>query len=207
MSDNIKTPEGRLINNSVWEKESYEGKGTPMYKVEMAFDPKAIEALEDAVVAVAIEEWGAGAEDKYWGDPDNDVEPTIHSPFLEGDKLAQGRVEKGKEGGAYEGMIVIRASTIYNTDGMNAPGGIYVADADAKRLDFTERGKIYNGSFGIAVVEPKTYDVNDQKGVTLYLQGYQFTRDGDPLRGSNVGAMFEPMTAESETKGRKRRRG
>lgn len=211
MSDNIKTPEGRLINNSVWEKEAYKNEkgkeGVPQYKVEMAFDIDVIEELEAAVVAAAVEEWGEGAENDYWGDPDNKIDPTIRSPFKDGDKMAQERAEKGKSGDAYAGLVVMRANTIFNEHGEDAPGGLYVAGADAVKLDFTERGTIYNGSYGVAVVAPGAYEVNDNRGVTLYLLGYQFTRDGDPLRGVNVGAMFEPMTAESETKGRKRRRG
>ncbi len=206
MSDNIKTPEGRLINSALWEKETFKdekGKeGKPLYSIEMAFDPDAINELEDAIVQAAVDEWGEGAEQDY-------DDGKIHSPILEGDKLAQGRVERGKGGEAYEGMVVIRARTQFNANGEDAPGGLYVAGADATKLDFTERGTVYNGSYGIAVVTLNAHPGigGGIKGVNLYLQGYQFTRDGDPLRGANVGAMFEPMTAESETKGRKRRRG
>jgi|TARA_Y100000034_G_scaffold135331_1_gene206827 hypothetical protein len=204
----IMTPEGRLINGSLWTKDVYtpeRGKeGTPQYKVEMAFNPDDLEELENAIVACAVEEWGEDAEQEY---DDGD----IRSPILDGDEMAKKREKKGKSGEAYQGFDVIRAATIYNAFGDDDSGGIYVADAAAEQMTFEERGKVYNGSYGIAILTPNAYEMEGRdgtvRGVSLYLQAYQFTRDGDPLRGSNAGAsMFtSKVNEESEGKGRRRR--
>jgi len=201
----IVTPVGRIINGSLFTKEIYTNEkgqeGTPSYKLEMAFEPDALEDLEDAIVQCAIDEWGDDADDDY----DNG---DIRSPIHDGDELAKKREKKGKSGDAYAGMEIIRASTIYNAHGEDAPGGIYVADAAAEQLTFDERGKVYNGSYGIAIVTPSAYEISGNRGVTLYLQAYQFAKDGEPLRGVNAGAsMFTSQVSDkSEGKGRRKRK-
>ena len=201
----LTTPIGRLVNGSLFEKDAYKDErgheATPSYKIEMAFDEVDIEALENAVVEAAIAEWGAGAEQDY-------EDGIIRSPILEGDDLAKKRQEKGKSGDAYEGKVVVRASTIYNRHGEDAPGGVYVCDENAKELDFAERGKIYNGCHGIAALAPQAYSIDGRKGVTFYLQGFQFVKDGDPLRGVDPSSLFTAtVSAASEGKGRRRRGG
>ena len=75
----INTPEGRLLNNALWEKEAYKNpKGQdaePLYKIEMVFPWDAIEEMEALVVQVAIEEWGEGAEEDYY-DKEAIISPT-----------------------------------------------------------------------------------------------------------------------------------
>lgn len=208
MADSIMTPEGRLINGSLFEKDVYkDDKGreaTPSYKIEIAFDDNDdLADLEEAIIAAAVETWGDKAEAMY-------DSGEISGPLLVGDDLAKARQERGKEGDAYAGKIVARAHTIFNKHGENAPGGVYVAGSDGLELPFDKRGTIYNGSYGIAVVTPETYEISGKKGVTLYLSGYQFSRDGEPLRGNSVAGMFKPLAKPSEAsegQGRRRRRG
>ena len=201
----VLTAVGRLVNNSLFEKDAFvDDKGreaTPSYKVELAFDdPKDIVELENAVVAAAVAEWGKDAEKDY----DSGV---IKSPILDGDELAKRREAKGKKGDAYEGKLVIRASTIYNRNGDDAPGGIYVCGPDAKEIDFADRGKVYNGAYGQVVVNPSPYLISGDKGVTLYLQGFQLVKDGERLRGQDVSSLFKPMMGEASAEGGKGRRG
>lgn len=208
MPDSVMTPEGRLVNGSLFEKDTYKDEkgreAIPSYKIEMAFDDgDAISDIEDVIVATAVETWGERAEDMYEnGD--------IRSPLLDGDAMAQKREKRGKPGDAYAGKVIIRAHTIYNKHGEDAPGGVYVADENAEELAFDKRGKVYNGSYGVAVVQASTFEIDGKKGVSLYLNGYQFVKDGEPLRGSGVAAMFQPLSkpdAGSEKKGRRRRSG
>ncbi len=201
----ISTPVGRLINNSLFEKDAFTDErgrdATPSYKVEMAFDPADLEDFEDAVVQAAIDFFGDGAEKDY-------EDGNILSPVRDGDDLAATREEKGKSGDAYKGMLVIRGHTLYNRNGEDAPGGVYVCGADATELDFADRGTIFNGSFGIANVTLAPYHgvAGGLPGVTLYLNGYQFVKDGDRLRGADPSSLFSPMMGKkSEGKGRKRR--
>lgn len=197
------TAVGRLINHSLFEKDTYKNEkgreATPSYKIELAFDDeKDIIALENAVVAAAVAEWGEDAEKQY-----DDGE--IRSPILTGDELAKRREAKGKKGDAYKGKFVIRASTIYNRNGDDAPGGVYVCGPDAVEIDFANRGKVYNGAYGKAVVTPSAYLIDGEKGVTLYLAGFQLVKDGERLRGQDPASLFKPMIGESSGEGKGRR--
>lgn len=202
----IKTTVGRLINGSLFDKDVFKDEkgreGTPSYKIEMAFDgDDAIAELEQAIVEAAVAKWGKKAEKDY-------DDGKIRSPILIGDDLAKARVEKGKKGDAYAGKLIIRASTQFNKNGDDAPGGVYVCDENAAEVDFANRGKVYNGSYGVAVVTPTAYDGvgGGPDGVTLYLQGYQFVKDGERLRGAGASDLFKPMLSEgSEAKGRRKR--
>ena len=202
----IQTAVGRLIHSALFEKDVYKNEkgqeGKPVYRVELAFDgDEDVKELEDAVVDAAVAEWGDKAADEYW-------DGKIASPIHTGDDLAAKREKKGKSGDAYRGKLVIRASTQFNKNGDDAPGGTYVCDENAVELDFAERGKVYNGCYGIAVVEPSAYTVSGERGVTLYLQGFQFVKDGERLRGISASSLFKPLAAPSaatESKGRRRR--
>ncbi len=200
-------PVGRLINHSLFEKDVYTDErgreATPSYKVEQAYDEGALDEFEDAIIQAAIEFFGADAEADYDAG-------RLRSPILFGDDLAEERARKGKNGEAYEGMMVVRAKTIFNRDGVDAPGGIYVCNAAAEELDFAERRTVYNGSYGKASVTVNPYKgiAGGQPGIGLYLNGFQFIKDGERLRGSDPSSLFSPMMGEkSENKGRRARKG
>lgn len=201
----LMTPVGRIINHSLFEKDVFVDErgreAVPSYKIEMVFDPAELEEFENAIVAAAVDFFGAGAEDDY-------DQGRLHSPVLDGDALATARVVRGKSGEAYEGLLAIRAKTIFNRDGDDAPGGVYVCGSDAKELDFAERGKVYNGCHGMASVTVNPYPgiAGGQPGVSLYLNGFQLVKDGERLRGSDPSSLFSPMMGKgSEGKGRKSR--
>lgn len=199
------SPVGRLINNSLFEKDVYKderGKeaAEPSYKVELAFDDTGeFKAFEDQIVAVATAEWGDGAADQYF-------EGVIRAPIQDGNDLAKKREAKGKKGDAYAGKLVLRASSIFNREGNNAAGGVNVCGPDAKALDFAERGRVYNGCYGKVSVTVQPYLIDGRKGIKLYLNGFQLVKDGDRIRGIDLSNMFSPMMGTaSEDKGRKRR--
>lgn len=203
----VMTPLGRLINNSLSEKDVYTDErgreATPSYKLEMAFDNSdEFEAFEAKIVEAAVAKWGEGAEDDYW-------DGKIRSPIQDGDKLAEAREKRGKAGDAYKGKLVLRAHTIYNRNGDDGPGGVYVCGPDAEELDAVQKGKlVYNGCRGQASVQVAPYDgiAGGQDGVTLYLQGFQYVEEGERLRSADPSSLFKPMMGEgSEDKGRKAR--
>ena len=198
------TPVGRLVHSALFEKDSFKDEkgreAEPRYKVELAFEPDDVAELEEAVVAAAVAEWGTKAEADY-------DEGRIRSPLLDGNELTKAREEKGKKGDAYAGKVVVRASTTFNKNGENAPGGVYVCDENAVEIDFANRGKIYNGAYVVAIVSPSAYSISGERGVTLYLQGVQFVKDGERLRGEGVAGLFKPMmSAGAESKGRRARK-
>jgi hypothetical protein len=109
-------PEGRLINSSLFEKDTYTDErgnvSKPAYKVELAFDPADLEEVEGMLIAAAEEEWGEMSDEEI----DN-----LIWPLLDGAKLQEKREKKGKSGDVYEGKLVIRANTIYNGHGEDGP--------------------------------------------------------------------------------------
>jgi hypothetical protein len=192
----IYLPEGRLINNSLFEKDAYtdprtEQAGTPSYKLEIALDAdkaKEIEAVEDKIADV-FEKEGNG------DDAQDFLDGKLAGPFKNGDKMAARRERDDKDGDAYKGKTVFRANTSFNLEGVDGPGGIAVFDEDAKPVGFAERGIIYNGCYGIAAVTIGYYiDNKGDPATKFYLVGFQKTRDGDKLFvGRDNSKLFKPV--------------
>ena len=201
----IMSPVGRVTNHSLFEKDTYTDErgheAVPSYKVEMAFEPDELVDFEDAIVEVAVDFFGGDAEVDY-------NEGRLRSPIMDGDKMAEEREKRGKKGDAYVGKLVVRAKTIFNRDGTDGPGGVYVCGPDAKETDFAERGKVYNGCYGQMSVTLNPYPgiAGGQPGISLYLNGFQFVKDGERLRGADPSSLFSPMMGkDSESKGRRAR--
>ena len=174
--ETILTPEGRLINESLFEKDQFDEKATPAYRLEMAFEPDDLQSIEAALALAAGEKWGSGAEDEYY-------DGKIIDPVIEGDELARRREEKGKAGDAYAGKMVIRAHTIFNLHGQDAPGGVAVFNHDVGEIGPANRQEVYQGCYGQAALVIGTYIDSKTQGRALmfYLQAFQKTRDGDRL--------------------------
>ncbi len=211
----VTTPEGRLINNSIFTKDIYKdpatGKeGVASYKIEMAFEAGVLEgvdeklSIDEELAQAAKAKWGAGAYDEYF-------DGKIRSPILNGDELAKRREDRGKTGEAYAGMDVIRAHTQFNEHGADAPGGIAVFGPDVAKIEPAAQQEIYNGCYGCARLTIDTYiESNTQRrALMFYLNAFQKTRDGDRLvaQQDHAGA-FKPVgrTEGGESK-RRRARG
>ena len=207
-------PEGRVINESLFEKDAYvdpktEKAGVPKYKVELAFDPATVTGqgtIEDDLINAACDEWGDSAEKEF-------LDGEIRSPFLSGDKLAKKREDKGKEGDAYKGKLVVRADTIFNINGQDAPGGIQVYDENVKAIGPAQRAAVYPGMFGQAAVVISCYlDNAGDKAMKFYLSAFQKTKDGDKLvTSSDHSTLFKPVgkpvqgAGEASTRSRRSR--
>ena len=207
----VSFPEARLINASLFEKDVYinpRGKeGTPAYKIEVAFDPKDVEGektIEDVIINAACDEWGDDAENLY-------LDGKIRF-FLDGDKLAKGREERGKAGDAYKGTLVLRSNTIYNKDGVDGPGGIQVYAPDVSEITVANQGEIYPGCYVIIAGTFHCYiDDDGDKCMKLYLSAVQKTRDGERLVAQrDRSTLFKPVgrtAAAAEGGGRRSRKG
>ncbi len=206
--DRILTPEGRLINASLFIKDQYNEEATPSYKLEMAFELNALNDIEDKLAAYAVERWGAGS-DKLYDDG------TIISPIIDGDVLAARREEKGKPGDAYKGKLVIRAHTIWNKHGRNETGGVGVYGDDGVEMEAVQSAAIYSGCYGYGLLTINDYveTKTQKKALMFYLAGFQKTRDGEPLVSSfDFSTVFKPIgrtadAAASEGGGRRSRAG
>lgn len=211
------TPEGRVINCSLFEKDTYTdargNAGTPAYKVEIAFNPDDVlgegtdgMTLEDRLYDAAEEKWGEGSGELF-------LAGKIRSPLLIGDKLAERREKRGKPGDAYKGKIVIRAHTFFNKHGENAPGGIAVWDQAVEVIDVVKREEVYPGCFGIVGLTIAFYvdtdDEDEEKNCLMfYLSSFQKTNDGDRLMTpTDTSTLFEargrPKGEASKKRGRK----
>lgn len=181
------TPEGRLINSAFFEKEQFNEKATPAYKLEMAFEPGALDELIDEAFTTAGDKWGEVQLDLDGG--------KVVTPILDGDALAAKRAEKGKLGDAYAGKQIIRASTIYAKSGQDGPGGIAVYGPDVSEITAVNRDEVYNGCFGVAGLTIGTYTDNDGKpALKFYLVAFQKTRDGEKLFSApDHSTLFKPV--------------
>ena len=208
------TPEGRLINNSLFErdifKDSKGNEGKPRYNVEIAFEPDQVTGeaaegqpltLEDQLFNYAEEKWGEGAGQNF-------LDGKIRSPLLDGDNLAAKREKRGKVGDAYKGMIIIRAHTLYNKHGEEAPGGIQIWDEDiAKMEDVDAKEKCFNGSRGAARLSIGDYEDRDGGDCLMfYLSSYQYRGEGERLMSpQDTSDMFNKVGREKGDGKSKRR--
>ena len=197
----ILTPVGRLINEALFEKDQFNDEATACYKVEMAFPWDDVNDLEDALQDHAEEKWGDDAGRDY-------VEGRIISPLLDGDKLAARREEKGKPGDAYKGMAVLRAHTLFNKHGQDAPGGVAVYGPDVGEIGPANRQEIYPGCYGQAALTIGTYDDSrtSDHALMFYLSAFQKIKDGERLMTArDFSEVFKPVGRE-EGSGLTRRR-
>lgn len=202
----ITLPEGLIVNQSFFEKDTYDkggkNEGVPSYKFEAAFNRDDLVGegkFEDEIIEAACAEWGNDAE--------QDVIDGKIKWFLEGDDIAADRKERGKAHDAYEGKIVLRGHTIYNRYGENAPGGIDVFDPEVGRIEPAVGGaEIYRGVIGClgVTLNPYTTSETKEKRVSVYLVAFQKTQDGERLSGGDNSDLFKPV-GRTEGEGSKRR--
>lgn len=210
-------PEMRVINASLFERDAFTPEkgqpGAPKYKIELAGDKADLRGegtIEDKLADALAADFGEQTAQDFL-----DGVRSIISPFLSGDTLAANRAEKGKEGDAYKGKVVVRADTAFNKDGNKDAGGIYVVDADNNEIGFANKGEIYSGCYGVAAVTISTYKDyprTGDRGVKFYLSGFQKTRDGEKLvQSEGKTNLFKPLNrpgaAATAGAGRTRTRG
>jgi hypothetical protein len=192
----IMLPEGRLINSSLFERDAFTSangvEGKPTYKIELAFDPADVTGegkIEDDLANFAADEWGDTFFDLFLEGK------KVHSPLKDGDEMAEARAERGKDGDAYKGKIVIRANTSFNQFGQDGPGGVAVFDGEAKPIGVANQTAVYPGCFGIAAVTIAAYVDNvGKKALKFYLSAFQKTRDGEKLvQGRDHSTLFKPV--------------
>ena len=201
----VKLPEGRLINSALFTKDAYNEKSVPKYKIEVAFSKK------DKAFDEIIGEIEAAAQAKYGSKAKLDIDGgDVVSGIIDGDKLAAKREKKGKEGDAYKGTWVIRASTIYNKHGEDGPGGITVLDEALEEVDAAQNkvdNVVYNGCYIEALTALGFYTNDDGEDcLNWYLKAVQKVGDGEKLAGtaSDVKAAFKPREGAAR---RERSRG
>lgn len=204
----ILLPEGRLINNSLFERDQFDDQSKLAYSIEIAIskDDKAFDDIIDKLYAAA-EAAGLPGNEKFTID-DGDVACGI----IDGDDYAKKRERLGKPADAYKGNWVIRAKSLYNKDGVEGPGGTAVFDEEAKAVTIQNQSVVYNGCYGIAAVTIGTYVDNGKGGTGLpstkfYLAGFQKSRDGERFAAArDMSSVFKPLGVKAAAGGGERRR-
>lgn len=139
------------------------------YSVTMIF-PKGTDfkPLQDLIVAVATEKWGAKAADilKKQAASDKRI-------FKDGSTM----VEQGYAG-FIEGVNYIQAST------ETKPGLVHKIDGSLVHL--TDENDFYSGCTAIASINPYAWDNAYGKGVSLSLHNIQKVADGERLGGGRA---------------------
>ena len=199
-------PEGLIVNQSFFQKDTYDeggkNEGVPSYKFEVAIDEADLVGegkFEDEIIECACAEWGDDAE--------QDVIDGKIKWFKDGDAIAADRKSRGKAHDAYEGKAVIRGHTIYNLYGEDAPGGIAVYDAEVNKIEPVNGGaEIYRGVFGVLGVTLNPYidSKTKEKCISYYLVAFQKTQDGERLSGGDNSDLFKKV-GRTEGEGSKRR--
>ena len=198
--------EGRVINSSLFEKDTYTGpdgkEGKPSYKIEMAY-PKVeggpIDDLLARMQAFVDEHFPGASNEDPAGILDIDGGKVISS-VLDGDVLAANKEKLGKKGDAYKGHWVIRSNTMYNKDGNDAPGGIEVWDEEVQPVTPLDQTKVYNGCHGHVAVTIGSYELTNNvtkeklNALKLYLNAFQKTKDGERLASqASTSSLFKPV--------------
>jgi hypothetical protein len=193
-------PEGRLIHHSLFVMDQYDEKSTPSYKVEVAFEPKAIlgpvesedspPTIEEEVVAALVEAFGPDAEAAY------DAGKVVRG-WIDGDFLARKREAKDKPGDAYKGKLVVRSNTYFNRDSVKGgAGGIAVHAPDNNYITAANQSDIYQGCYGLLAATIDTYidEKTGQYAIKFYLKAFQKTRDGEKLVSpQDTSKLFKPV--------------
>ena len=168
----IITKEFRASFVKVFKAEKFSDDSPAKYSIVMLFDKKTdISELANAIKKAREEKWGSDKTKWPKG---------LKNPIKDGDTLDY-------EG--YEGCIAIAATS---TDKPKV-----VSPDLSERLH--EPSEFYSGCYAKASVNVAVYDKKANKGVAVYLQNIQKTKDGDSLAGrTNPEDDFAPVAAEKE---------
>lgn len=135
-------------------------------------DSPQVKAIKDALNKALDEMFPGKRKNGAWP-------PKMNNPLKDGDELADEHPE-------YAGSYVLRSSS------KNRPV-VY----DRRKAALTEEdGVIYSGCYCNASLAASGFDVQANKGVTVYLNGVQFVKDGERLAGYDASNDFEALDDE-----------
>lgn len=106
---------------------------------------------------------------------------SMHNPLKDGDEMADEHPE-------YAGSYVLRSGS------KNRP----VVMGRHKEALAEEDGVVYSGCFCNVSLAAAGFDAQVKKGVTCYLNGVQFVRDGERLAGYDASNDFEDLGEDGD---------
>jgi hypothetical protein len=162
----IKLQNVRLSFPHLFEAKAGDDGGEKKFSAGFLIDPsdKQIKMIEDAMVQVAKDKWGAKWE-------------TVYKAMKAGDKLALHDGDAKAQYAGYEGMMFINA---------NNPARPLILDRDKTPLT-AEDGKPYGGCYVNVTLDLWAQDNKFGKRINAGLGGVQFVKDGDRFGGGTQG--------------------
>lgn len=215
-----------LLVENVWERDVYKDKdtgaeGKPKYQVVVGFNPDTVfgeGTIEDHLADVIAESYGNDVAEEFMigGFDYSKRRQDRITPFRDGTAIANDAKKEGKDREASRGLAVLAATSIFNKDGVEGPGGMRVLDMDLTELTGLDKAKVYAGcrvNIQCTFKAYKDYPRKGDRAVTCYLTAVQKIADGEPLRksGGEGGAtqlMFKAVggTGGAAATGERRRR-
>lgn len=177
MSEKIVLKNVRLSYEHIFraDKVASDENSTPKYSASWIIkkDDPQIKRVKEALIK-ALDERFPGKRK-----PGGPWPSSMHNPLKDGDELADEHAE-------YAGCYVLRSSS------KNRP----VVMGRKKEALTEEDGVIYSGCYCNVSLAAAGFDANVKKGVTVYLNGVQFLRDGERLAGVDASNDFEELDDE-----------
>ena len=114
--------------------------------------------------------------------------------------IAARREAEEKSGDHYKGHWIIRAKSIFNSEGQRAEGGICMVDEYGDRIPLEHApGLIKSGCIGLLLVRGNPYTMVNQVtgktmlGMGLFLHGFQYAEEGEEIFGGHVGGDYASL--------------
>lgn len=180
----------RLAFPELHTPKAFQGQGEPAYSATFILDPKEnaedIKAINEAILAVATEKWGAKAQAIIDGLRKKDLLCYIPGPKIS----AKGEVYNG-----FEGMHHINA----RNGGQPGKPALKPTLVGADRTELLpSSGKPYGGCYVIASLDIWVQDNAFGTRINCSIRGVQFRRDGPAFAGGTAAAAEEFETYEED---------
>lgn len=176
MSEKIVLKNVRLSYQHLFKADAIADGSEPKYSATWII-PKnhpQVKQVKEAIVKALDEKFPGKRKDGKW--------PSVmHNPLKDGDEMADEHPE-------YEGAYVLRCSS------KNRP----VVMGRRKESLTEEDGVIYSGCYCNASLAAAGFDAQAKKGVTVYLNGVQFLKDGERLAGFDCTNDFDELDDDAD---------
>jgi len=180
------TPEFRVSYPKVFKPERNDLNGSDEYSVVALFKKGEDLSKLKAIAKAAVEDkWGT--DEKKW--PKN-----LRMPFRDQAE----RTKTDEDGNEYLPDGYEAGAIFLNLKSQKRPGLV-----NGRNEDIIDESDFYGGCFARAQVNAKAYDKNGNKGVSIYLNHVQKTRDGDSFGSSprSASSVFEAVGDEGGSAG------